>query len=57
MESSNLLHGRCVGPVQNFKSFAYRTAIPPEEHAAASDKLAEVKKNRVKTEHKRRMRL
>ena len=40
MASSNLWHGRCDGPVQNFKSFAYKTAIPADEHAAASDKVA-----------------
>lgn len=40
MESSNLSQGRCVEPVQNFKSFAYKTAIPADEHAAASDNVA-----------------
>lgn len=38
-ESSNLTHGRWDGSLQNFKSLAYRTAIPAEEHAAASDNV------------------
>lgn len=40
MESSNLSHGRCDGPVQNFKSLAYKMATPADEHAAASDNVA-----------------
>lgn len=42
MASSNLWHGKCdgLGTLQYFKSFAYRTAIPADEHAAASDKVA-----------------
>lgn len=40
MESSNLSQGRCDGPIQNFKSLAYKTAMPPDEHAAASDSVA-----------------
>lgn len=40
MEISNLSHGRCDGPLQYFKSFAYKTAIPADEHAAASDNVA-----------------
>lgn len=38
MDSSNFSHGK--RDVQNFKSFAYKIAIPAEEHAAASDKVA-----------------
>lgn len=40
MDSSNFWHGKRDVPVQNFKSFSYKTAIPAEEHAAASDKVA-----------------
>lgn len=40
MESSNLLHEDCIVPLQYFKSLAYKTAIPAEEHAAASDRVA-----------------
>lgn len=40
MDSSNFWHGKRDAPVQNFKSFAYKTAIPAEEQAAASDKVA-----------------
>lgn len=40
MESSTLLHESCIWPLQYFKSFAYKTAIPADEQAAASDRVA-----------------
>lgn len=39
-ESSNLPHGRCDELLQKCKSFEYKTTIPADEHAAASDKVA-----------------
>lgn len=38
-ESSNLPQGRC-DVLQKCKSFEYKTTIPADEHAAASDKVA-----------------
>lgn len=39
-ESWNRLQGRCIWALQKFKSLAYKTAIPADEHAAARDKVA-----------------
>lgn len=40
MEISNLAHGRPCCVLQKSKSFAYKTATPADEHAAASDRVA-----------------
>ena len=43
----NLLHGRLL--LQKCKSLEYRTIIPADEHAAASDKVAVTCKFRIIT--------